>query len=262
MTSQLEAMRERIGGRRLTRPGSPHVLAVLSGKGGSGVSLVSVLLAIRSARAGRRTLLVDADPWLDMQRVWLGLPKAPSLDDRTLGPADIETRVTTVGGGLELLSLGAGEARGRDRRAVVRRVPSIFRDRDAVIVDAGSRLESVERCADLDVGSVLIVSGSDAVGLASTHALLKAMRSRTEVQPTILFNGVDADGARAAGTVLIKGAERFLGTTPSILGGLPSDATVSDGLAQGATLLECLVSSELPARVEGIMPLLPPWAGP
>lgn len=221
---------------------------------------MSVLLAIRSARAGRRTLLVDADPWLDMQRVWLGLPKAPSLDERPLGADDIEARVTTAHEGLEVLCLGTGEARGRDSRPIVRRVPAVFRDRDAVVVDAGSRLESVERCADLDVGSILIVSGCDAVGLASTHALLKALRSRTEIQPAILFNQVDDAGAYAARAVLTKGAERFLGATPSVLGGLPKDPTLSDGLAGGATLLECLVSSYLPDRVEEIMPGLAPWA--
>ncbi len=259
MTSQLEAMRERIGGRRFARAGAPHVIAVLSGKGGSGVSLVSVLLAIRSARAGRRTLLVDADPWLDMQRVWLGLPKAPSLDGRYLGAEDVEARITPVHGGLELLCLGTGEAQGRDRRAGVRRVPTVFRERDAVVVDAGSRLESVERCADLDVGSMLIVSGCDAVGLASTHALLKAVGSRTEIEPTILFNQVDESAARAACTVLTNGAERFLGATPDVLGGLPTDTGLSDGLAKGATLLECLVSSHLPERVEALMPSLSPW---
>ncbi|NNF12949.1 MAG: hypothetical protein HKN72_06995 [Gemmatimonadetes bacterium] len=260
MTSQLEAMRDRLGGRRLARAGSPHVLAVLSGKGGSGVSLVSVLLAIRSARAGRRTLLVDADPWLDMQRVWLGLPKAPSAAERPEGNDDIEARVATAHQGLEVLCLGTGEARGRDHRAVVRRIPAVFRDRDAVVVDAGSRLESVERCADLDVGSILVVSGCDAVGLASTHALMKALRSRTEIQPAILFNQVDDAAARAARTVLTTGAERFLGATPTVLGSLPPDPAISDGLARGATLLECLVSSHLPDRVEEIMPSLPPWA--
>lgn len=259
MTSQLEAMKERIGGRRLARVGSPRVIAVLSGRGGSGVSLVSVLLAIRSARSGHRTLLVDADPWLDMQRVWLGLPRSPTVDDGPANPDDFESLVTPVHGGLELLSLGTGEAFGRDRRAVTRRIPYLFRDRDAVVVDAGSRLESLERCADLAVGSILVVSSSDAVGLASTHAMIKAMSERTEIDPAVLFNQVDAAGARAAEAVLLQGAARFLGATPTVLGHLPADRTVTDGLAEGATLLECLVSSHLPDRVETLMPALTPW---
>lgn len=260
MTSQLEAMRDRIGGRRLARAGSPHVIAVLSGKGGSGVSLVSVLLAIRSARSGRRTLLVDADPWLDMHRVWLGLPKGSPTLARPGGAEDIEALVTPVHGGLELLSLGSGESYERDRRAVTRRIPTVFRERDAVVIDAGSRLESLERCADLGAGSVLLVSGSDAVGLASTHALVKAMAARTEVRPAVLFNQVDDAAARAAAAVLTTGAERFLGDPPTVLGGLPVDPVVSDGLAGGATLLECLVSSHLPESIESVMPLLTPWS--
>ena len=124
MSTQLATARQRLGGRRRARPGSPHVIGVLAGRGGAGVSLFAATLAIRSARAGLRTLLVDADPWLDGQRVWLGLPHrlAPSEERlRTEGP---EALVTPVLGGLELASFGRGDPTSRDSRAILRRVPS------------------------------------------------------------------------------------------------------------------------------------------
>lgn len=259
MTTQLDYVRERLAGRRVARPGPSHVIGVVSGRGGSGVSLLSAVLAIRSVRAGLKTLLVDADPWLDMQRVWLGLPKAPSLESRPAGVEELESLVTSVHGGLELLSFGSGDAYQRDRRALARRAPSVFGERDIVVVDAGSRLESLDRCVDLDVGSILIVSGCDAVGLASTHALIKAMRTRTEIVPSVVFNQVDESEALAAETVLSHGARRFLGVEPRLVGGLPSDTGVRDQLTRGATLPECLVESSLPEQLAHVMTSLRPW---
>ena len=110
MTSQLDALRAQVG-RRRARRGLPHVVAVTSGRGGAGVSLVSALLAIRGAQAGLKTLLVDAEPWLDVQRVWLGLDKGRSLAE--VGSDPVESLVTHVHGSLDLLSLGGGPSTDR-----------------------------------------------------------------------------------------------------------------------------------------------------
>jgi CO dehydrogenase nickel-insertion accessory protein CooC1 len=223
------------------------------------VSLVSALLALSSAAAGLRTLLIDADPWLDIQRVWLGLDKARSLESLRGTSEGPEALVTNVSGGLELVSFGAGDVFERDHRALVRRVPSIFDAREVVIVDAGSRLESLDRCLDLQVGSILIVSGADAVALASTHAMIKAIGARIDLQPTVLFNRVDPEGAAAGESVLSEGARRFLGTVPAVAGHFPEDVEVRARLADGATLPESLADSTLPGFTPALMSRLQPW---
>ncbi len=258
MTSQLEAARARLGGRRRGRRGPDHVVALVSGRGGSGVSLLAAVLAICSARAGRGTLLVDADPWLDVQRVWLGLPPGPSLAD--VPSVGAEALVRTVHGDLELASFAGSDVVDRSHRALVRRVPPVFDSRDAVVVDAGSRLEAVERCVDLRVGSVVIVSTPDAIGLASTHALLKAFRTRAEIEPVVLLNRVTRTETDLAAGVLAEGARRFLGAPPTVVGGLPTDPRLASGLEDGAMLAESLVSSSLPGHVADVMPHLLPWA--
>jgi MinD-like ATPase involved in chromosome partitioning or flagellar assembly len=258
VTSQLEAVRERLAGRRRSRPGPAHVVAVMAGRGGVGVSLVAALLAIRSSQAGLRTLLVDADPWLDVQRVWLGQPRGLSLRHLQGSDLGVEALVTQVHGGLELLSFGANEA-PREWRALVRRVPSIFSDRDVVVVDAGSRLEGLECCFDLHVGSVLMVSSCDAIGLASTHALMKAMHARSDMRPAVLFNRVAETEAAAAAAVLDRGAVQYLGVAPQVVGHLETDPGLTDGLMGGAMLPEHLVASQLPALMTPLMQRLRPW---
>lgn len=220
---------------------------------------MAAALTLRSTLAGLRTLLVDADPWLDMQRIWLGLPKGPSLESLRTHGGGPESLVTAVSTNLELVSFGEGETAGRDQRALARRVASIFTSRDIVVVDAGSRLESLTRCVDLRVGSVLIVSGGDALALASTHALIKAMRALIAVRPSVLFNQVEEVQATAAASVLCDGGRRFLGAAPAIVGYLPDDAGLRDRLAAGAGIPESLVGSLITSRLPDIMQSLHPW---
>lgn len=259
MTSQLEVVREKLEARRRPRPGPPHVIGVVSGRGGVGVSLVSALLAIRSANAGLRTLLVDAEPWMEVQRVWLGQPRGSTLDELKGSDMDAESLVRVVHGQLELLSLGAAETLSRERRSLLRRIPPLFSDRDIVVVDAGSRLEGLERVFDLRVGSVLVVSGSDAVGLAATHAMIKAVAGKGEVPTAVLFNRLTEAEAASAGSVLTEGAVRFLRREVDIVGSLPDDRALSDPEDPDALLPERLVSSTLPHLVTGVMTNLLPW---
>lgn len=258
MTSQLEALRAQIG-RRRARRGPPHVVAVTAGRGGAGVSLIAALLAIRGASVGRRTLLVDAEPWLDVQRVWLGASRTPTLTE--LGSGSVDQLVTPVHGSLELLSLTVGSSESRDVRAVVRRVPPLFSDRDLVVVDAGTRLHALERMIDLRVGSVVIVSASDAIGLASTHAMTKALMVHSEAPSRILFNRTGGADVEVAASVLREGAQRFLHCDLDILGALPEDPALTSGISRGSRLPELLVQSPLLDQVQPVLAqLLPPAA--
>lgn len=221
--------------------------------------MVSALLAIRGASVGRRTLLVDAEPWLDVQRVWLGAPRTVTLAE--LGSGPVERLVAPVHGSLELLSLTAGASESREVRAIVRRVPPLFNDRDLVVVDAGTRLHALERMIDLRVGSVVVVTAADAIGLASTHAMLKALMVHAEAPARILFNRTGGQELDVAASVLREGAKRFLACDLDILGALPEDPGLTNGITRGSRLPELLVQSTLLDQVHPVLTqLLPPAA--
>lgn len=258
MSRQASMLRDRIGIPRRRRVGPSSVLAVASGRGGAGVSLVAAALALRSAALGRRTLLVDADPWLDLQRIWLGAPAGVPLASLR-GGRDPESLVVDVGDYLELLSFGSGGPSDPDVRALARRVPTVFGARDTVVVDAGSGLTALERALDLNAGSMVCVSGADPVGLATTHAMIKACASTSPLMPVVLFNHVQEEQATAGRAVLSEGGRNYLGFEPRVAGVLSTDADLHRALAGGGLLPAALAGSKLVAKVDSILPTLTPW---
>lgn len=258
MHNQLAA--ERLAGRSRARAGSPHVIGIVSGRGGAGVSLVSTLLAYASAeRTRRRTLLVDADPWLDVQRIWLDVREGPGLESIRAG--DAEALVRAVAGDLELASLRCADTGAPGSRALVRRFSHVFGSRQAVVVDAGARLEALEKCVDLRVGSILIVSDVDAVALGATHAMVKAIRMYLDVPWYVLFNRTDANASEVALPILSAGIRRFLGTDPVIVGHLPEDPSLKPEVGTSRAVLPAIATSRLLGIVADLLPRLLPWRG-
>ena len=77
-----------------------RVIAVASGKGGVGKSLVTSLLAVRALARGYRTALLDADI------TGPSLPKAFGVHDRATG-RDGEIQPVTTRGGIQLISMNS-----------------------------------------------------------------------------------------------------------------------------------------------------------
>ena len=82
--SQVDALLGR--GPRTNGPqgGAPRgatTLLVASGRGGSGTSLVSALLAVAAAGDGRRVLLIDADDFVGPLALTLGVQARASWQD-------------------------------------------------------------------------------------------------------------------------------------------------------------------------------------
>lgn len=143
--------------------GRRRILAVSALKGGVGKTTTAVNLAAASARAGHRTLLVDADPQGSVATA-LGLPPSAGLSAWLLKEADFEKAVARgsrenldvlpAGGDL----LGAEDVlreKGREKRVgrLARRFETLEDEGyEAIVLDcppgAGLLLENVYHAAD------------------------------------------------------------------------------------------------------------------
>ncbi len=129
MNRQADLLRRFIGGP-VPAPAAPtrgHLVAIGSGKGGTGASLLTALLALGTAAAGARTLLVDADLAFGIQHRLFGLGETPGLA-ALAGEADAEALCTPLTTDLDLLAGGGARSPISDLeyRTLLRRASACF----------------------------------------------------------------------------------------------------------------------------------------
>lgn len=139
-------------------------VGVIGGRGGAGASTLACALAVTAARAGRRTMLVDADPLGGGLDVMLGGETAEGLR----WPAFAQSRGRVGGGALEeslpalhdlrVLSWDRGDAVTIAPEAVRAVLAAARRRGGVVVVDLPRRVDEAvgEALAQLDLGLLVV----------------------------------------------------------------------------------------------------------
>ncbi|MEO5377965.1 MAG: P-loop NTPase [Magnetococcus sp. DMHC-6] len=220
------SLRKEIGSPRKV----PHTIAVTSGKGGVGKTLVSVNLAVDFAKQGLKVLIVDADLGLANVDVVLGLtPKytiQDVLDDKmTLdevaitGPYGI-TILPAASGVAELSTLTEGQ-----RLALMDHMDHWNADYDVVLVDTGAGISSNVRFFVLAVERILVVATPDPASITDAYAVMKVLFMNHHVSHfDLVVNQVrsDSEGLEVYRT-LNRVTDRFLNIALHYVGDIPYD---------------------------------------
>ncbi len=210
-------------------------LAVSSGKGGVGKSVVAVNLAVAMARLGERVLLVDADLGLGAAAVLLGVDPPHTIQDLLRGQCGVDEAAFAGPEGLCLLASAAdGQTDYWLRTDVlpdtVEALAGFESGFDFVIVDTGAGIPAatvdfVSAAADL----ILVVT-PEPTAIADAYAALKVfLGAAAGLQPRLLVNM--ADSAAEAAELHRRFAElarRFLGVEIDNLGFIPLDRNVRE----------------------------------
>jgi MinD-like ATPase involved in chromosome partitioning or flagellar assembly len=228
-----------------SRDSGVPTLLVASGRGGSGATLLSALLAMSAAGEGRRVLLVDADDFVGPLALTLGVSPRASWTDLRGGraaPADVATPVSTtltlVAGGAPRLehTAAAQPINAAERKACMRRVSALAEGMDLVVIDCGARLDNVLGAITPHAAEriVAVSAGSDPVALAATYALCKAVVQRHSALPVdVLVNRHEGSDAARCYDAIDAGARQFLGLTLRLAGSIPADPTLDAALRAG-----------------------------
>ncbi len=220
-----------------------HVAVFGAGKGGVGTSTVAALTGIVLARAGASVLLVDADETLGSVHMLFGLPaEIPGLGALRAGALSPERLLVPVADGLTLFPGGGGgvaatlAVAASERRMLLRRVAALYDRYDLVVVDGGSRLDSVMAACAAASGRLMAVTGRDPVAQVGAYALLKVARARFGGLPVeLLVNRVTPAEARAAHELVDAASATFSGEGVPLAGAVADDAAVVDaGAARGS----------------------------
>ena len=162
---------------------SPLTLAVVSGKGGVGKSVLSVNLAETFAAAGRRTALVDADFGQSACPVLLNEAPPVTALDVAVGHAEPADALWATASGLTLFQAvrTPGEADAHEPAlydALDIGLDALRSDHDVVLIDAPAGTGPAVRWALDRAGAGLLVLVGEPTAVADAYGLAKLVWAR------------------------------------------------------------------------------------
>lgn len=238
-------------GARAHSNGTPQVFAptllCASGRGGSGTTLLAALLAVAAAGDGYRVLLVDTDEHVGPLSILLGAQPQTSWQDLRGGRLTSHDIVTPISTTLTVVAGGPPRFTANDaihvapmsiaeRRACMRRIGTLSHGMDLVVIDCGSRFESVTAAITPHANErmVAVSAGSDPIGLAATFALCKVVHAKHSALPLdVLVNRHEGREALRCFEAIDAGARQFLGSALRFAGFVPTDSTLDAALRVG-----------------------------
>ncbi|MCG6158439.1 MinD/ParA family protein [Rubinisphaera sp. ICM_H10] len=215
---------------------SAHTIAVTSGKGGVGKSVISLNLAIALASEGHRVCVLDADLGLGNLDLMCGLNGYWNLshvlnNSRSLreimlpGPAGISI-LPGASGLVDLADSPSGE-----RERLLKELNQLDQEFDFLILDCGSGVHRSTRQFAAGADTVLLVSTLEITSLADTYAALKVYHASELPDIRLLFNRCDTREAQQAITNLKKTSRQFLNADVNVLGCVPEDESIRRSIA-------------------------------
>jgi flagellar biosynthesis protein FlhG len=252
MSAQLEPLRRQLAprpypGRRAEESG-PVVFA--SGKGGTGTSTLAALLACGASAGGARVLLVDGNAGLGSLHLYLGIEAAHGWSALKNGTPAHELLVKVT----DTLTLLPGDTvqdadggiSAAERQILFRKVSSLYGAYDLVVIDGGSRLDSVLAACTPGASRLIAVSTPDRVSLAATYALIKVVTGKLPELPiSVMVNRGDEDAAES----LRGAARRFLARSIDAVGAIPDDECLRAGINAGMDIQDAAADSPAAAAM-------------
>ncbi|MEZ5964337.1 MAG: P-loop NTPase [Planctomycetota bacterium] len=253
--------------RRLFERVAPHdapeaaeagVVAVASGKGGTGKSFFATSLAIELSQS-MRVVLVDCDYGLGSDHLLLGTSPRTTLRDVIAGrvPA-VEALVDTVYGPA-LLPGGSGvsamvEMADAELAALAHALGELAGQADQLVLDLGAGISPQVVLTLLAAHQIVLVTNPDIAALTDAYALVKCLARQATPPPIgVVVNrvtGGDDMGARTFAK-LADVARRFSGSELHYLGDVPDDPVVTQRRLGQAPLVashpQCAVATAIAA---------------
>lgn len=221
-----------------TRP--PKVIAVTSGKGGTGKTNFVINIAIALAQRGQKVYLIDADLGTANVDVLLGLHCRHTIntlvEDKSKDLMDI---IVEGPEGIRIIPGGSGlQSLAELPREELARIISMFKPleeyADVIMIDTGAGISRNVIEFALAADEIVIVITPEPHSISDAYAIIKVLQAN-QIQPPIklVFNLVEnSTEAKMVSSRLTDVTERFLQLKPETIGYIVKDDNVVKSVKQ------------------------------
>ncbi len=229
-------------------------LAVVSGKGGVGKSVIALNLAVALARRGDSVCLVDASPGIGHLEFLCGRNGYWNLTHVAAGSRSLEDVVLDGPHGLRIVPGASCLLEETDPHTrLLRELTDLERDHDWLIIDTAGgeprRSSPLARAAD----RVLIVTTPEPTSIAEAYATLKGLSAADGPLASALVNRADSEQqARQILDRLRHTARSFLRTDLDRAGFVPHDPAVGQSVSARRPLVDVEPGCPAQLAVEGL----------
>jgi len=227
--------------REERRPAPPPLrlrcLAVGSGKGGVGKTMISIGLACCLARMKYRVLLMDADLGLANVDLQMGINPIFTLQDIVYGSCTPEEAVVSVPDGPDVLAAASGAPELADmgsarRQMLVEELMRFASRYDYLVIDVGAGIGAGVTSFLAAAPEVLVVVANEPTSIMDAYSLIKVLRQATDPPSiSLMINMVRSleEGELLAQRINVI-TKKFLSTELPVAGIVMYDTLVGDSI--------------------------------
>jgi flagellar biosynthesis protein FlhG len=227
-------------------------IAIISGKGGVGKTVITANLAAALASLGRRILVIDADLGLANLDILLGVDPPFTIHDVLRGVCSPDEALMPTGLGFDLLPAGSGLPDGaifsssfaRHFEAILDSLDSRY---DDILFDAGAGVGDVVLYFANLADEILLVVTPEPTSMMDAYATIKILHQLYERRTFLLIvNQANPDSSKQIGEAVSKHLQnvisQFLGSQNPVrlelMGCIPQDPAIPQSIRQRQLLRE------------------------
>ncbi len=251
------------------RRGPVQVVAVTGGKGGVGKSTLSINLAVASAAAGRRVVLLDGDLGLANADVLLGITPRHTLADLITGHRALDEVLTPVRPGLGIVAGASGvlplaELDEAGHVGIVRAFSDLTADLDLLLVDTAAGISPGVLQLTQAAQHVLVVVCDDPASVTDAYAVIKILSRHHGLRHFRVVTNMTQEPLQGARLfdALRRVTERFLDVTLEHSADIPSDELLRRAVREQRPVVESFPGSPAAQAVQRLAGGMAGWSAP